>query len=86
MTGLQIIESVEVVVDQQGKPAAVQLDIKTWESLLDWLEDVEDRALLQEKLPRLHMGPEKAGALRWKDVRAEWLEEARYFPKIQELV
>ena len=45
--------------------SVVQLDIKTWESL----EDVEDRALLQEKLPCLHIGPHKAGTLRWKEVR-----------------
>ncbi len=72
MNGLDILQSVQFVVDQQGRPAAVQISIADWESLLDWLEDVEDRALVREALPRLRQGPEKVGALRWEDIAAEW--------------
>ena len=67
-----MLKSVQVVVDQDGRPAAVQINIKAWEALLDWLEDIEDRALVRAMIPRLRSGPEKAKALRWKDIRAEW--------------
>ena len=72
MSELDILQSVQFVVDQKGQPAAVQLGIDAWRSLLGWIEDLEDRALIKEKLPRLRMGPEEAGALRWEDVEATW--------------
>ena len=72
MSELDILRTIQFVVNQKGQPAAVQLDIDTWRSLLDWIEDLEDRALIKEKLSRLHMGPEGAGALRWEDIDATW--------------
>ena len=72
MGALEMLQSVQFVVDQTGQPSAVQMSIKAWEALLDWLEDVEDRALVRTLVPRLRGGPQKAGALRWEDVRAEW--------------
>ena len=48
------------------------LEIAAWEALMDWLEEMEDRAIVRAALPRLRMGPEKAGLLRWEDVEAEW--------------
>ena len=72
MSGLEMLKSVQFVVDKQGQPSAVQMDIDTWESLLDWIEDIEDRTVVKEALPRLRGGPEKAGALKWDDVKAEW--------------
>ena len=72
ISGLDILKSVQYVVNQKGKPAAVQIDLEVWESLLDWLEDLDDWALVQVVLPRLRMGPEKAGALLWDEVKAEW--------------
>ena len=71
-SGLDILKSVQYVVNQKGKPAAVQIDIAAWESLLDWLEDLDDRTLVKAVLPRLRLGPEKAGALLWDEVKAEW--------------
>jgi len=35
------------MVGQDGRPSAVQMD-KTWEAMLDWMEDVEDRAAVKE--------------------------------------
>ncbi len=58
MNGLDILQSVRFVVDRQGRPAAVQISIADWESLLDWLEDVEDRALVREALLRPRQEPE----------------------------
>jgi predicted DNA-binding protein len=70
----EVFKSVRFVVDQSGQPSAVQMDIEAWESLLDWLEDVEDRAAVKDMLERLRMGPEKAGALHWDKIKAEWDE------------
>ncbi|MFQ5343753.1 MAG: hypothetical protein ACE5F6_19595 [Anaerolineae bacterium] len=72
MSALEILESAQFVVDQEGRLSAVQIRIEAWELLLDWLENLEDRALVKEALPRLREGPKKAGALRWEAVRAEW--------------
>jgi hypothetical protein len=35
MINLQDLKTVQFVIGQDGKPSAVQLDIETWESLLD---------------------------------------------------
>ncbi len=67
-----MLKAVQMVVDQDGRPAAVQINIKAWESLLDWLEDVEDRALVRAMIPKLRSGPQKAKALRWQEIRTEW--------------
>ena len=67
-------KSVRFVVGQDGRPSAVQMDIETWESLLDWLEDTEDRTLIKQALPKLRGHPAQAGALRWDEVKSEWDE------------
>jgi predicted DNA-binding protein len=72
MTLTEALASVEFIVGQDGKPRAAVLEIAAWEALVDWLEDVEDRAIVRDALPRLRIGPEKAGALQWEDVEAEW--------------
>ena len=72
MTSPASFKSIQYVVDQQGRPAAVQISIADWESLLNWVEDLEDRALVREVLPRLRKGPAAAGSLQWEDIRAEW--------------
>ncbi len=72
MINLAALKSVQFVVGQDGQPSAVQLDIETWESLLDWLEDADDRALVKQVLPKLRSHPAKAGALRWDNVKNEW--------------
>ena len=35
MSELDILRSIQYVVDQTGQPAAIQLSIDTWRSLLD---------------------------------------------------
>jgi hypothetical protein len=72
MTLTEALASVEFIVGRDGKPRAAVLEIAAWEALIDWLEDVEDRAIVRDALPRLRIGPEKAGALRWEEVEAEW--------------
>ena len=72
MTVSEALASVEFIVGRDGKPRAAVLDMAAWEALMAWLEDVEDWSIVQAALPRLRMGPEKAGLLRWEDVEAEW--------------
>jgi len=67
-----MLRSVQFVIGQDGRPTAVQIGIESWNSLLDWLEDSEDRAIVKAAIPRLRSGPEKAAVLRWDEVRAEW--------------
>jgi len=46
--------TVRFVMGQEGRETAVLLTIDGWQALLDWLEDLEDRALfvlLASKLP-----------------------------------
>ncbi len=76
MINLETLKSVQFVVGPDGQPSAVQLDIETWESLLDWLEDVDDRALVKQVLPKLRSHPTNAGALRWDNVKADWDDDA----------
>jgi hypothetical protein len=71
-----VLQSVQFVVGRDGQQTGVFLDMAGWEALLDWLEDLEDRALVQSMLPRLRLGPETAGALRWEEIEAEWDDEA----------
>jgi hypothetical protein len=71
-----MLESVKFVVGPDGRPTAVQMGIEAWNALLDWLEENEDRAIVKDAIPKLRLGPEAAGALRWSEVRAEWDELA----------
>ena len=72
MPELSFLQSVRFVVDQHGKPAAVQMDIAVWEKLIAWLEEIEDRTVIRDALPRLRMGPYQSGALPWQEVRDSW--------------
>jgi predicted DNA-binding protein len=72
MLEMKLLESVRFVVDSQGKKAAVQLDLNAWEALLAYLEEVEDRRLVREKLNRLPRGPEQSGAMPWDATKKEW--------------
>lgn len=72
---LRALESVQFVIGRDGQQSGVFLDSAGWETLLDWVEDLEDRSLVQAILPRLRAGPVKAGALRWKEVAADWDDE-----------
>lgn len=72
MMDIKLLGSVHYVVDGAGKKAAVQLDLKTWTALLGYLEDLEDRSLVKEKLSRLLIGPEKSGAVAWSAAAKVW--------------
>lgn len=72
MSAVEMLQSVQYVVYPDGRPAAVQMSMDTWNALLAWLEDVEDRALVKAVLPKLRQGPQRSGALRWEDVKGDW--------------
>jgi hypothetical protein len=72
MSALEMLQSVQYVVYPDGRPAAVQMSMDAWKTLLEWLEDVEDRALVKAMLPELRQGPRRSGALRWEDVKSDW--------------
>ena len=67
-----LLENVRYVIDSKGKKSAVQVDVKAWDALLAYLEDLEDQALIKDKLIRLSKGPHVSGAVPWDDVSQEW--------------
>ena len=60
---------IKYVVDQDGKKAAVQVEISLWTALLSHLED---RELVKQKLARLRKGPDESQAIPWQDAGQEW--------------
>jgi accessory colonization factor AcfC len=68
MTVTDVLRSAHFVVDQEGKPTAVVLDIGVWEALLTALEDIEDVELARERLKNWRS---KQGWTRWEDFEAE---------------
>lgn len=44
----EILATVQYVTNQQGQKTAVQLDLPAWEVLRRLLEDLEDRAEIEE--------------------------------------
>ena len=72
MSVAELLQAVQFVVKPDGRPAAVQMDMPTWEALLAWLEEGEDRQLVKTKLESLRRGPQASGAVRWDEARADW--------------
>jgi hypothetical protein len=71
----EVLSSARYLVDAQGGKTDVVLSLETWQKLLAWLEELDDRAVVQEWLPRLRAGPQDSAALRWEDVSTEWAED-----------
>jgi predicted DNA-binding protein len=80
MNPLEIFKTIQFLVDDHGRPLAVQIGIREWEELLERLEDQEDLAVVREALERLRAGPAASGALAWDEVRGRW-DEAKDDPK-----
>jgi hypothetical protein len=68
MTVAEVLQSAHFVVDRDGKPTAVVLDIAVWDAFLSALEDVEDHALIRDRLKNWRT---KQGWTQWKDLDAE---------------
>ena len=58
----RILTNVQFVTAPNGRRLTV-LSADDWERLLEWLEDIEDRQVIQAALERLRAGPEASGAI-----------------------
>ena len=76
MTVAEVLQSAHFVVDHEGKPTAVVLDIAVWEALLSALEDIEDDELIRDRLKNWRT---KQGWTRWEDFESE-LEDDAFIP------
>jgi hypothetical protein len=76
VTGPEILRTAEVVRDKSGKPQAVRLSLEAWRSLLEWVEDLEDRTVVKDAIERLKGAPTQGGALDWDQVGAQWEEKS----------
>lgn len=72
MVALTALKDIRFVLDASGKQAAVQVSMDDWRKLLDYFEEVEDRAKIKAVLNRLKFGPQKSGALDWQEARKQW--------------
>ncbi len=62
LTLAQVLPSVQFVTTSTGERLAI-LSADDWEGLIEWLEDVEDKNVVQNALERLRVGPEQSGAI-----------------------
>lgn len=70
MTGLDALQAVQYV-EAKGKRFAV-IPAEDWEALIEWLETLEDLQIARSALAELKTAGgdrERAGWLRWEDVR-----------------
>ena len=72
MSGLEMLQSVQYVT-VEGKRLAV-VDAEDWESLIEWLETLEDIEAAQQAFAELKAAGsdrQQAGWLRWDDIKGE---------------
>ncbi len=72
MTGLDALQTVQYVTVGQDRFAVI--DINDWESLIEWLETVEDSQIAKETYAELRAAGgnrDQAGWKRWDDVKDE---------------
>ena len=67
-----MLMSVRYLTDVTGSKTDVVLSLSAWKSVLNLLEELDDRLIVKEWLPRLQAGPVASGALRWEEVSDEW--------------
>ena len=72
MTALEALQSVQYVTVDHKRLAVV--DATDWETMLEWLETVEDVKIVSDALSELQSvegDREALGWLRWDDIREE---------------
>jgi hypothetical protein len=72
MSALEAVQTVQFVTVKEKRFAVVDAD--EWEALIAWLEMVEDLQVFKEAYSELAAAEgnrERAGWLRWEDVRDE---------------
>ncbi|HEY4691038.1 MAG TPA: hypothetical protein VIK33_17135 [Anaerolineae bacterium] len=74
---LQTIRSPSYVVGPDGQPAAVLVDLATWKSIVERLEDQEDSDILRQAAADLEVlarGERPNGWKAWEEFEAELSE------------
>jgi hypothetical protein len=72
MTGLEALQAVQYVT--VGTERFAVIDLKDWESLIEWLETLEDVQSAKEAFAELNAAGgdrERAGWKRWDEVKEE---------------
>lgn len=73
MATLDLPRTVQCVTDSEGRRVAVLLDIRAWDSLLDWIENSTDVRVAVKALTELSAGSARdAGWASWAEVREDW--------------
>ncbi|RIK33162.1 MAG: hypothetical protein DCC55_35495 [Chloroflexi bacterium] len=72
MSIAELTAGVQFTVDQQGQVTAVVIQPWLWKRLVEALEDVEDRELVEALRARLTAGPVASAALRWEEIADQW--------------
>jgi hypothetical protein len=74
MAVLDLPKTVQYVTDSEGRRVAVLLDIRAWDSLVEWMENATDTRLAAKALTELHAGggPREAGWVPWEEAREDW--------------
>ena len=70
MTALEAMQTVQFVTVKDKRFAVVEAE--EWEALIEWLETLEDLQIFKESYQALEQAGgsrERAGWLRWEDVR-----------------
>lgn len=71
----EVSSSARYLVNAKGDKTDEVLSLSVWKKVLTRLDDLADRAVVQEWLPRLQAGPAASEALRWDDVSAGWEDD-----------
>jgi PHD/YefM family antitoxin component YafN of YafNO toxin-antitoxin module len=72
MTGLEALQSIQYVTVKGRRVAVISLE--DWEAMIEWLETVEDLEVARQAQAELEAAGgdrDKAGWLRWDDVKEE---------------
>jgi hypothetical protein len=72
VTALDMLQSVQFVTVKRERLAVLGAD--EWEAIIQWLETLEDTQIAKEAFAELRAAAgdrEKAGWLRWDDVKAK---------------
>jgi len=68
----EVLSSARYLTDTKGGKTYIILPLAIRENLLALLEDLDERKIVQEYLPKLKNDSEFSGALCWNDVAVEW--------------
>jgi hypothetical protein len=72
---IKALQSAQFLVDANGQPIAVQLNITAWATLLNWIEEQEDKAIVKAALSQLQSlrdHPDNPDWVDWTTVKESW--------------